>query len=197
MSKIVIIAPKDATDVDDAVKVLKAAGHDVDVEEPSAKSLLHMVLGLFGPNAYGFGENYSVGAGAGSSTPDEESKDDKNDSTDDADASDADSGTADPGADFNFESLGTVSIDGEDVEAVRTTLEESRLQVAGLIVGSRTTYCINESVFSFWPASQEQLLQRVDIRAGKHRTSLELVVENAETPRLLVGKDLIGMFEAK
>jgi hypothetical protein len=116
---------------------------------------------------------------------------------DDAEADEGDAGAADPGADFNFESLGKVTIDGEDVEAVRTTLEESRLQVAGLIVGSRTTYCINESVFSFWPASQEQLLQRVDIRAGKHRTSLELVVENAETPRLLVGKDLIGMFDTK
>ena len=79
MAKIVIIAPAEAdADVKDAVKMLKAQGHDVDTEEPTPKSLLHIVLGLLGPNAYGFGPAYGYReADAPEST---DPKDDKQDS---------------------------------------------------------------------------------------------------------------------
>jgi len=200
MAKIVIIAPADAdADVKDAVKMLKAAGHDVDTEEPTPKTLLHIVLGLMGPNAYGFGPGYAYQPGPDS--PDEDTSTDDDDTTTDdetdPDASGFDDDTADLGGDdFNFESLGPVKVDGELIEAVTHNSETSVLCVEKMTRGAKTTYTLNESSFSFWPASAEKPEQRVEVLVDKHRTSLEIpIVESEGKAVLKVGKDLRSMFK--
>lgn len=204
MAKIVIIAPAEAdADVKDAVKMLKAQGHDVDTEEPTPKSLLHIVLGLLGPNAYGFGPAYGYReADAPEST---DPKDEKGDTTvspeDDTSKSGDDAGAADTELnddDFNFESLGTVTVDGELIEAVTFNSDTSVLCVEGLTKGAKTTYTLNESTFSFWPSNPEVPVQRVEVVVEKHRTSMEIPVQEAEAKSVLkVGKDLRGMFATK
>lgn len=204
MAKIVIIAPAEADDdVKDAVKMLKAAGHDVDTEEPTPKSLLHIVLGLMGPNAYGFGPGYAYQRDPDLETDVPPPKDDdpKKDDEEPADDENADDGfdddTADLGGDdFNFESLGTVTVDGQLIEAVTHNSETSVLCVEGLIKGAKTTYALNESIFSFWPASAEKPEQRVEVLVDKHRTSIEIPIEESEGKSTLkVGKDLLPMFK--
>jgi hypothetical protein len=219
MAKIVIIAPAEADDdVKDAVKMLKAAGYDVDTEEPTPKSLLHIVLGLMGPNAYGFGAGYAYGPGAGSPPPkddkppkdDEDKPDDKDpDDTKDPDAPEEDNAdvtddgfaddAGDLGADdFNFESLGPVTVDGQLIEAVTHDSETSVLCVEHLISGPKTTYMLNENSFSFWPSSVTKPEQRVEVLVDKHRTSVQLPIQESEgKSTLLVGRDLRSMFEAK
>lgn len=195
MAKIVIIAPSDATeDVKDAVKLLKGQGHDVDTEEPTPKALIHIVLGLLGPNGYGFGPAYGHTPGpAADEDPDND------------DAAADDTVEADPGAeedvdlsgdDFNFESLGKVSVDGELIEAVPFDSDTSVLCVEKLQSGAKTTYSLNESLFSFWPADSAAPTQRVVIQVDKHRTSAEVpVVEAEDKATLKVGRDLIEMFK--
>lgn len=201
MAKIVIIAPDDAQDdVKDAVKLLKAAGHDVDTDEPTPKALLHIVLGLMGPNAYGFGAGYGytpTGPGAGGGSKDDEQEPAPEDDVDpDADAGFDDDAADLGGDDFNFESLGMVSVDGELIEAVTHNSETSVLAVDKLITGAKTTYALNESIFSFWPASVTEPQQRVEILVDKHRTSIEIpIVESEGKPTLKVGKDLRSMFK--
>lgn len=201
MAKIVIIAPAEADDdVKDAVKMLKAAGHDVDTEEPTPKSLLHIVLGLMGPNAYGFGPGYAYQRDPDQAPDGTPPKDDEPESEDDPldDVPDGfDDDTADLGGDdFNFESLGTVTVDGQLIEAVTHNSETSVLCVEGLVKGAKTTYALNESIFSFWPASADKPEQRVEVLVDKHRTSIEIPIEESEGKSTLkVGKDLLPMFK--
>ena len=198
MAKIVIIAPAEADDdVKDAVKLLKAAGHDVDTEEPTPKALIHIVLGLMGPNGYGFGPGYAYlpGGGTGATPPkDEEPKPEDDPAEEPAPEEDpaADAGGDD---DFNFESLGPVTVDGELIEAVTFDSETSVLCVETLEAGPKTTYSLNESVFSFFPADAAKPTLRVEVLVDKHRTSIEVPVLEAEGKATLkVGKDLISMF---
>lgn len=199
MAKIVIIAPADATDdVKDAIKMLKAAGHDVDSEEPTPKSLLHIVLGLMGPNAYGFGSGYAYSPGPAA----DEAVGGKDEPEPEEDAAVEDGFEGDMGDlgadDFNFESLGQVTVDGELIEAVTIDSDSSVLCVQSLIKGGKTTYSLNESTYSFWPANVETPAQRVDVQVDKHRTSLEIAIQESEDkPVLKVGKDLRSMFPQK
>ena len=195
MAKIVIIAPAEADDdVKDAVKLLKAAGHDVDTEEPTPKSLLHIVLGLMGPNGYGFGPGYAYLPGGGSNTPPP-----KDEPAPEEDPAEEPAPEEDPAAgggddDFNFESLGTVTVDGELIEAVTFDSETSVLCVESLEAGAKTTYSLNESVFSFFPADATKPTLRVEVLVDKHRTSIELAIKESTKAVLLVGKDLREMF---
>jgi hypothetical protein len=201
MAKIVIIAPADADeDVKDAVKMLKAAGHDVDTEEPTPKSLLHIVLGLLGPNAYGFGPAYGYReADAPAKEDDAETKGDEEETDTSVTSSDTEAGDAEiSDDDFNFESLGMATVDGELIEAVTFNSDTSVLCVEGLTKGAKTTYTLNESTFSFWPSNPEAPAQRVEVVVEKHRTSMEIAVQEAEAKSVLkVGKDLRGMFAQK
>lgn len=202
MAKIVIIAPAGAEDVDDAVKLLKAAGHEVETEEPTPKSLLHIVLGLLGPNAYGFGPGYAYSPGP-QADDDLEGDPEADLGLDAPDDADADPLAADEPSeddiefdastdDFNFEG---VTVDGEPIKAVKSDAEHTTLVVEKLILGPKTTYMLNESSFSFWPADQNQPVQRVDVGASRGTTSLEVVVEQGETQELRIGKDLYNLFE--
>jgi hypothetical protein len=194
MAKIVIVAPSDVkSDVDDAVKMLRGAGHDVDVEEPTPKSLLHIVLGLLGPNAYGFGPGYAFSPGSEVDDADGEPADSEQ-AADDADAGDDIDVSGD---DFNFESLGQVTVDGELIEAVRVKQPTSVLRVERLVGEAKMTYNLNESIFSFWPADVKAPSQRLSISVNRHSTSIELPVEQAEKAQLMVGDDIIDMFQVK
>ena len=186
MAKIVIIAPADTKDIDDAVKLLKAAGHDVDVEEPSPKALLHIVLGLMGPNAYGFGPGYAYTPGDDAADADKDAK------PEEGDESPADAEPAED--DFNFEN--TV-VDGETINATYLDADDSILVVEELDVGLKTTYRLNESKFSFWPADVQKPMQRVDVGHDKWSTSVELQVVLGEKAELRIGKDLLEMFGKK
>ncbi|WP_407305206.1 hypothetical protein [Acinetobacter sp.] len=195
--KIVIVAPADAnSDVTDAVKLLKGAGYDVDIEEPTPKALLHIVLGLMGPNAYGFGPGYAYQPGAGVIDDSTSDADDVEANADDTEADDTDVDTG--GDDFNFESLGMVNVDGELIEAVTHNSDVSLLCVEGLNIGSKTVYSLNESRFTFFPADVAKLASRVDITVDKHRTSIEIPVQESQGKATLkVGKDLRDMFSNK
>lgn len=203
MAKIVIIAPSEADDdVKDAVKMLKAAGHDVDTEEPTPKSLLHIVLGLMGPNAYGFGPGYAYQRDPDANADDPladvpPAEDDVADDTETDGGFEGDEGADLGGDDFNFESLGPVKVDGELIEAVTHDSETSVLCVDRLVKGAKTTYALNESIFSFWPASVQKPEQRVEVLVDKNRTSVELPIMESEEgkPVLKVGKDLLPMFK--
>lgn len=193
MAKIVIIAPSD-TDVTDAVKLLKGAGHDVDIEEPTPKSLLHIVLGLMGPNAYGFGSGYAYTPGPEATDDEDEGVPVEGEATaggDEPETSDIEE-VPDDGEefDFNFESIGTVSIDNELVEAVRTNEEQSTLIVTQLAHGPKTSYRLNESAFSFWPHDVANPIQRVDVHHENVHTSLEVLIKEGEKEQLLVGTEL-------
>ena len=202
MAKVIIIAPSDAEDIDDAVKILKSAGHDVDVEEPTAKTLLHITLGLFGASAYGFGPQYAVGMGGPSPKPGKD--DDKPEKDDDAppeDAEDAEDVGADDtgGGDFSFESLGTVNVDGELMEAVRVK-GKSTLAIPGLVVGSRISYTVNESTVSFWPEDLNQPVARSLVESNGTRVIIDLKLHDSDKvtkPTLFVGDDLAGLLSAK
>lgn len=197
MAKIVIIAPAEADDdVKDAVKLLKAAGHDVDTEEPTPKALIHIVLGLMGPNGYGFGPGYAYlpSGGTGAPPPKDEPKPEDDPAAEEP-APEEDPASDAGGDDFNFESLGTVTVDGELIEAVTFDSETSVLCVESLEAGAKTTYSLNESVFSFFPADAAKPALRVEVLVDKHRTSIEVPVMEAESKATLkVGKDLISMF---
>lgn len=190
MAKIVIIAPEDAKDVDDAVKLLKAAGHEVETEEPTPKKLLLMVLGLLGPNAYGFGPGYAFSPGPKVDDVEDEPTlaSDKDEPKGDATEDDELGGGDD---DFNFES---VIVDGEHINAVKTDLDTSVLVVEEFVKGPRSIYTINESKFGFWPANQDIPMQRIGVEYNKRHTSLEVVVMEGVKQELQIGKDLISLF---
>lgn len=208
MAKIIIIAPKDAEDVDDAVKLLKGAGHDVDVEEPNPKTLLHVIMGLFSPNAFGFGSAYAVGSKAAPPSDDKADKkdaapkgddvtvtaDDKADKKDDKKKDDVVETDDD---DFNFESLGNATVDGELIEAVSAKTDKSFLSVPDLQTGAKVTYKINESLVSFWPENPNDITQKTSVRNGNKSATLNLAIkastENKAT--LYVGSDLIDLFK--
>jgi hypothetical protein len=208
MAKIVIIAPAD-TDVDDAVKLLKNNGNEVDVQEPSPKAMLHIVLGLLSPTAYGFGSNYAYapgGIGGGTDNDagfndvdgkdaDDAGKDDGADDTSD-EPSDADEPGGSKDDDFSFEGM-TAVVDGEQVHAVRVKAATSKLIVESLEAGPRAVYTINESKFAFWPADVNAPATRVRVESGAHSSVLEIQIQKGDKTILEVGDDLAGIFSSK
>lgn len=207
MAKIIIVAPKDAEDVDDAVKLLKGAGHDVDVEEPNPKTLLHVIMGLFSPNAFGFGAAYAVGSKAVPPTDDKNGKDKdvppKGDDVtvtadkDDKSAKDKDVTETDDD-DFNFEALEKAVVDGELVEAITTKGDKSYLEVESLDGTSKVTYKMNESLVSFWPEDPSNISQKMIVRQKNKSATTVLPIKVSESGKtvLHVGTDLIDLFKA-
>lgn len=192
MAKIVIIAPKGAEDLDDALKILKSAGHDVDVDEPNPKTLLHILLGLFSSSAFGFGGQYAVKAGAGDTSSDE--PEDTGDAApkDDKGAKDEEPTQDETSADFNFEGL---TVDGEPIPATRVQSAKSVLVVSELNLGAKTSYNLNESKFSFWPEAADKPTPRVQVSHGKWSTSINIELVKGDKAELQVGDDLIEMFQ--
>lgn len=131
MAQIVIFAPK-GEDVSAGESALKDAGHDVEVVEATAENLLHMAIGMLG----------------GATAKDDESSQKEDEESDEEPSEDplADEEPVeeDPS---KMESLGTCSVDGELVEAVRG--KRTQLFTADARRGDETiTFTLNESVIT-------------------------------------------------
>ena len=192
MSKIIIIAPADAkNDVDDAVKILKAAGYEVVVEEPILKSMLHIALGLFGPTAYGFGANYSWALRPEVLPPadkdNEAEKDDTETAGDEFQTPAPEPEPEDLDTDFPFES---VTVDGAEVPAALNEGEASELVVTSLEVGPKTKYRLNECSFAFWPAGEEaEITRQVEVTSPAGRVSINVKIVEGAAPQLKIGSN--------
>lgn len=207
MAKIVIIAGTEArADVDDAAKMLRGNGHDVDIEDPVPKNVLHIVLGLLGPNAYGFGPGYAYSPGPDADAADGDNKDEETavedettgggdkdsvKATDDMDGIDDVSVPGDD--DFNFEGI---DVDGEPIKVTRIDADHSILIVTELTSGAKTSYKLNESSFSFWPARPKDPWQRVEVGRSRWHSSLEVQIQLGEQQELKAGRDLYHILEA-
>lgn len=177
MGKIVVFA--DGADAAEAKKALKAAGLDFEVVAPKPANLLHIVIGMVDDN-----------------DDEDEAEESPEEETPAEDEEAVDEPIEEPTEDAGevTESLGTVDVDGELIEAVRSKSATSVLQLESIEVGAKTTYSLNESKFSFWPADVVKPTQRLNIKANKHHTSIELPLEESTQTRLVVGADLIDLF---
>ena len=185
MAKIIILASGD--DAAAASAALDAASIEYEVVDPKPSSLLHMVIGMV---------------------------DDDNDDNDDekeepkepkepkdevpADEPPDDSDIASDASAVK-ESLGTIRINGELVEAFKQNSRVSFLHVPTLVTGAKTSYTINESSFSFWPADTTNPAQRVLIEHNGRATSAEVEVRKSKTGKafLAVGADIADLFITK
>lgn len=220
MAKIIIIAPK-GTEVKDAVKLLKIDGHEIEIEEPDPKTLLHILFGLFSPSAYGFGASYAISS---ASKEDDELEpedkpedeivvpDDKEKPVDDSTeepvqdttdtSSEASSEVSDD--DFNFEGL-EVYVDGELISTKRILSEESELHVPELIILERSnskviSYNLNESSFSFW-SETEIPMKRIQINLKTTKEMNYGVIQDIKLvpdtkAELYIGTDLLHFFKS-
>jgi hypothetical protein len=190
MAKIVIIAPSGAEDIDDAVKLLRSAGHDVEIEEPTAKTLLHIVLGLMGPSAYGFGAGYAYKPGTKAEDADKDDED-EDENKGDADTEEDTDGDAGGDSDFNFEG---VMVDGVPVKAIKTDNEHTVFEVKDLIkTNGKVVYTVNESVFTFYPSEENTL--RVLIEQNQFGSTKLVQIKKGNETVLKIGKDLIQSFK--
>jgi len=203
MSKILIIAPKDAKELDDVVKMLSGAGHEVAIEEPTPRNLLHIVLGLFTPNAFGFGDEYFVKPSKGDSeevaSQGQEDSDTDQGETDAKDVEDKNKkdSSKEEEVEFKFESLGTCLIDGVEIDVVFSPkVEETYLQVTDMVVGPKTFYMLGESLWAIWPDDENDIRQSFVVKFGGKtlKTNFTKLVDSTET-KLVVGQDNISFFK--
>jgi hypothetical protein len=186
MGKIVVLATEEDSE---AVKTaLDGAGVDYEVVEPTAANLLHIVIGMVDDEAPKDEEP----------PKDEESKADKEPKEPKTDIPPEDDSEIAKDASAVPESLGQVRVNGELIEARLGKGTISALRSVKIEQGPRTSYTINESTFSFWPSNPSAPTQRIEVEHGTHRTSVEVVIENAEgnASYFLVGADLADLFKA-
>ena len=189
MAKIVILAGGD--DATAASAALDAASIEYEIVDPKPSSLLHMVIGM-------------VDDGEDSDEDDEEKKEKKpkdKASSDDEPTVEEPPDDSDIASDASAvkESLGTIRINGELVEAFKQNSHVSYLHVPTLVSGAKTSYTINESSFSFWPANTTNPAQRVLIEHNDRATSTEVEVRKSKTGKafLAVGADIADLFITK
>ena len=181
MAKIIVLA--DLADEEAIKTALEGAGLECKVVEPTAKNLLHIAIGMVDDAP----AEEPAEEPAPEETPPEETP------PEDVPAEDV---PPEEEVQEGLKSLGLVSVDGEQIQAFESKAETSALLVVGLIAGAKTTYSLNESTFSFWPANVAQPMQRITVEFNKHRTSLEVPIHGAQsTPCLMVGADLRDMFK--
>lgn len=187
MAKIVILA--NGSEAEEASKALEAAGIKFEVVDPTASNLLHLVIGM-----------------VDDTKPEKEEKPEKDDApkddTEEVPAEDMPPEEV-PAEDMPTEesqTLGTVTVDGEAIVAIAGNAQNSVLFASKLSEGAKTSYSLNESVYSFYPANVDVPAHRMVVDYNKHRASLEIhVCESAVAgmPYLLVGADLMDMFKSK
>ncbi len=185
MAKIVILAG--GADAEAASAALEAAGVEFKVVEPTAENLLHMVIGIVGDDE--------------KPEKEEKPKEEKPAPTEETPPEDANKpapAEEEPVAEV-LKSLGTVSIDGEVIEAFEGKDATSVLFATTVAGGAKTTYTLVEGTYSFYPANPATPSQRLIVEHEKHRTSLELEIRQSATNKsfLLVGADLADMFKTK
>ncbi len=187
MAKIVVLASgDDATAVSTA---LDGASIEYEIVDPKPASLLHIVIGMVGDDDEDDKEEKEPKEKK--DEPPKEEKPTAEEPPDDSDiASDA---SAVP------ESLGTVRVNGEMVEAFKQNSRDTFLHVPTLVTGAKTSYTINESAFSFWPADITNPAQRVLIEHNGRASSTEVEVRKSQTGKayLAVGADIADLFVAK
>jgi hypothetical protein len=186
MGKIVVLASAD--DAEAAKTALDGAGVDYEVVEPTAANLLHIVIGMVDDEAPKEDEE----------PKDEEPKESKAEKEPKADIPPENDSEIASDASAVPEALGEVRVNGELLEARLGKGSISALRSVKIQQGPRTSYTINESTFSFWPSNPSAPTQRVDVEHGTHRTSVEVVIEQAEgsASYFLVGADLADLFKA-
>lgn len=184
MAKIVVLASgDDATAVSAA---LDAASIEYQIVDPKPSSLLHIVIGMVGDDE-----------------EDKEPKEPKEDKPpkDEAPPADEPPDDSDIASDASAvpESLGMIRINGEMVEAFKANARDSFLNVPSLVMGAKTSYTINESSFSFWPADTTNPAQRVLVEHNGLATSTEVQVRKSSTGKasLVVGADIADLFITK
>ena len=180
MAKIVVLA--DPADEEAITAAMDAAGFKVKVVEPTAANLLHIVIGMV-----------DDGAPKEEEPPVEEPPAEEAPPAEEPPAEEVPA--EEPIAQDSLKSLGVCIVDGEPVKAFEGTGETSKLFVAKLQAGAKTTYTINESQFSFWPAKPEEPFQRVVVECGKSRASLEIALAEADEAYILVGADIRNLFK--
>lgn len=184
MAKIVVLAGGD--DAEAVKTALDTAGVDYEIVDPTPSNLLHIVIGMVDD---------------GEEPKDEEPKDEEPKEPKSVPAPEETSIEDEPdiAADASAvkESLGQVRIDGEVVKAIRGKGPVTALRSTGVQQGPRTTYSINESTFSFWPSNPSSPTQRLVVEYGNHRTSVEVLIQEAEGNQtyLLIGDDLADLFK--
>ena len=179
MAKIIILASGD--DAAAASAALDAASIEYEVVDPKPSSLLHMVIGMVDDD---------------NDDEKEEPKEPKDEVPADEPPDDSDIASD---ASAVKESLGTIRINGELVEAFKQNSRVSFLHVPTLVTGAKTSYTINESSFSFWPADTTNPAQRVLIEHNGRATSAEVEVRKSKTGKafLAVGADIADLFITK
>ena len=178
MAKIVVLASGD--DADTAKTALEGAGLDFEVVEPSPANLLHIVIGM-------------VGGDEESKEEKEEKKEPKGDAPAEEPAPEEEVPAEEPAPEEEVqEALGVIVLNGELVKAVKSNLAESVLHVVDLVSGPKTSYTLNEGVFSFWPADVANPTQRVLVENNGQMVSLEIAVRKSGTKDayITIGADL-------
>lgn len=187
MAKIVVLASgDDATAVSAA---LDAASVDYEVVDPTPSNILHIVIGMV-----------DDGDDSADKKDDKEPKADKKakDETPPADEPPDDSDIASDASPVE-ESLGMIRVNGEMIDAFKVNARDSFLNVATLHAGAKTSYSLNESSFSFWPADTTNPAQRVLVEHNGRSTSTEVQVRKSSTGKafLAVGADIADLFVTK
>lgn len=182
MSKIVILASTE--DAEAASAALTTAGLDFDVVEPTAANLLHLVIGMVDD---------------GEEKPKKEPKEPKEPKEEPTEEPPVEEPAEEPPVEEVPEELGTAVVDGEVIQAIKGGTLTSTLFARSVMNGAKTTYTLAESTFSFWPADVKAPAQRMNIEHNKHRTSVEVFVQESKKsyPYLVVGADLEHLFKSK
>lgn len=190
MAKIIIIAsPDDKDSVERAKVLLEADGHDVVIEDPTPKALTDIMLGLMSKGGFGFGARWGY-------TQDKEVKPEKEEKPEDKEkpADKPEPEAVDVDVDIG-ESLGMVEVDGELMEAFRVNSEHTSVQLPYEIKAGKVSYQLNESQFAFWSISPTDLTTAMTITHDGISSSATLKVVRGDVAKLLVGRDLSGLYK--
>lgn len=190
MAKIIIIAsPDDKDSVERAKVLLEADGHDVVIEDPTPKALTDIMLGLMSKGGFGFGARWGY-------TQDKEDKPEKEEKPEDKEkpADKPEPEAVDVDVDIG-ESLGMVEVDGELMEAFRVNSEHTSVQLPYEIKAGKVSYQLNESQFAFWSISPTDLTTAMTITHDGISSSATLKVVRGDVAKLLVGRDLSGLYK--
>ena len=67
------------------------------------------------------------------------------------------------------------------VQAFKQNSRDTTLYVPTIVLGAKTSYSLNESSFSFWPADAANPAQRVLVEHNGRSTSTEVDVRKSKT----------------
>lgn len=187
MGKIVVLASNE--DAEAVKTALDAASVDYEVVEPTPSNILHIVIGMVDDGEEEpKDEEPPADEEPKEPKPPKEKKEPKAPRTDDT--------VPPPEEELPVEeSLGTVTIDGETVQVVRGDVDVSTLYTELTANGSRISYKLNESTYSFWPNNLAEPETRILIEGvNGNSASVEVLVREGKT-RLVIGKDLAAIFK--